>query len=68
MNNSNNSEGSMVGKKAVERDTGNIAIAAAEGSLAAGGKDSERDSGRTRRADPIFWRRRSALRYFAADF
>ncbi len=35
----------MAGKKAVERDKGNIDIAAAAGSLAAGGMDSERDSG-----------------------
>jgi hypothetical protein len=34
----------MGGKKAVERDKGNIDIAAAEESLAAGGMDSGRDS------------------------
>jgi len=31
----------MVGKKDMERDKGNIDIAAAEGSLAAGGMDSD---------------------------
>ncbi len=35
----------MAGKKAMERDIGNTDIAAAEVSLAAGGMDSERDSG-----------------------
>ena len=41
----NISEVSKAMKKALERDTGNIDIAAAAESLAAGGMDSERDSG-----------------------
>jgi hypothetical protein len=43
-NNSHISEVSMAKKNAMERDTGNIDIAAAAESLAAGGMDSERDS------------------------